>query len=105
MVGAATLLMTCVVADNACDAPLPKSLKVSVDVVLALVCPFAGVKTSASISEVMFAGLAAGMLKTVPNIAETVALVAGMIFAGQVLIGAALALTDLAREATAGGAR
>lgn len=49
--------------------------------------------------DLVFAGLAASMLHDVPNIAETVALVAGMIFAGQVLIGAALAIADLAREA------
>jgi hypothetical protein len=40
------------------------------------------------------------MLRSIPNVAETVALVAGMIFVGQVLIGAVLALADLAREAT-----
>lgn len=49
--------------------------------------------------DLVFAGLAASMLHDVPNIAETVALVAGMIFAGQVLIGAALAIADLGREA------
>jgi hypothetical protein len=49
--------------------------------------------------DLVFAGLAAGMLRDVPNIADTVALVAGMIFAGQVLIGAALAIADLTREA------
>ena len=54
----------------------------------------------------MFAGLAAEhAARSVPNVAETVALVAGVIFAGQVLIGAALALADLAREATDGEAR
>ncbi len=49
--------------------------------------------------DLVFAGLAAEMLRGTPGIAETVALVAGVIFAGQVLIGAALALADLAREA------
>lgn len=49
--------------------------------------------------DLVFAGLAAGMLRGVPNVADTVALVAGMIFAGQVLIGAALAIADLTREA------
>ena len=49
--------------------------------------------------DLVFAGLAAEMLKPIPNVAETVALVAGVIFAGQVLIGATLALADLAREA------
>jgi hypothetical protein len=51
--------------------------------------------------DLVFAGLAAGMLKSVPDVAETVALVAGVIFAGQVLIGATLALADLARAARA----
>jgi len=55
--------------------------------------------------DLVFAGLAAEMLKSVPNVAETVALVAGVIFAGQVLIGATLALVDLAREATTGESR
>ncbi|THD37778.1 MAG: hypothetical protein E7773_02000 [Sphingomonas sp.] len=55
--------------------------------------------------DLVFAGLAAGTLKTVPNVAETVALVAGVIFAGQVLIGVSLAIADLAREATAGKER
>ena len=55
--------------------------------------------------DLVFAGLAAEMLKTVPDVAETVALIAGGIFAGQVLIGAVLALVDLAREAIPGGAR
>ena len=55
--------------------------------------------------DLVFAGLAAEMLKGTPGIAETVALVAGVIFVGQVAIGAALALADLAREATARGAR
>ena len=49
--------------------------------------------------DLVFAGLAAGMLRDVPNIADTVALVAGVVFAGQVVIGAALAIADLAREA------
>ena len=34
-----------------------------------------------------------------PNIADTVWVVGGVVFAGQVVIGAALAVTDLAREA------
>jgi len=55
--------------------------------------------------DLVFAGLAAEMLRAAPDIAETVALVAGVIFAGQVLIGAALALADLAREATVREAR
>ena len=55
--------------------------------------------------DLVFAGVAAEMLKSVPNVAETVALVAGVIFAGQVLIGAMLALADLTREATGGEAR
>lgn len=55
--------------------------------------------------DLVFGGLAAEMLLSVPDVAETVALVAGMIFAGQVLIGAVLALTDLAREASAVEAR
>jgi hypothetical protein len=50
--------------------------------------------------DVVFAGLAAGMLHGAPDVAETVALVAGVIFVGQVAIGAALALADLASEAT-----
>ena len=49
--------------------------------------------------DLVFAGLAAGMLHDVPNIAGTVAVVAGVLFAGQVVIGAALAVTDLVREA------
>lgn len=49
--------------------------------------------------DLVFAGLAAGMLRNVPNVADTVALVAGVVFAGQVVIGAALAVADLAREA------
>lgn len=49
--------------------------------------------------DLVFAGLAAGMLRDVPNVADTVALVAGVVFAGQVVIGAALAVADLAREA------
>ena len=49
--------------------------------------------------DLVFAGLAAGMLRGVPNVADTVALVAGVVFAGQVVIGAALAIADLAREA------
>ena len=55
--------------------------------------------------DLVFAGLAAEMFKTVPNVAETVALVAGVIFAGQVLIGATLALADLMREAWSREAR
>jgi hypothetical protein len=50
--------------------------------------------------DLVFAAVSAGMLSGVPNIAETVALVAGAILAGQVVIGASLALADLAREAT-----
>ncbi len=49
--------------------------------------------------DLVFAGLAAGMLHGVPHVAETVALVAGIVFAGQVAIGAALAVVDLSREA------
>ncbi|HEX7848176.1 MAG TPA: hypothetical protein VF485_00460 [Sphingomonas sp.] len=49
--------------------------------------------------DLVFAGLAAGMLHNVPDVADTVALVAGIVFAGQVVIGAALAVTDLVREA------
>lgn len=49
--------------------------------------------------DLVFAGLAAGMFHDVPNIAGTVAVVAGVLFAGQVVIGAALAITDLVREA------
>lgn len=49
--------------------------------------------------DLVFAGLAAGMLHNVPNVADTVALVAGVLFAGQVVIGAALAVADLVREA------
>lgn len=49
--------------------------------------------------DLVFAGVAAGMLRGVPDIAETVALVAGVIMAGQVLIGAVLALVDLGGEA------
>ncbi|WP_375398025.1 hypothetical protein [uncultured Sphingomonas sp.] len=48
--------------------------------------------------DVVFAGLAAGMLHGAPDIANTVALVAGVIFVGQIVIGAALAMADLARE-------
>jgi hypothetical protein len=55
--------------------------------------------------DLVFAGLAAGMLRHVPDVAETVALVAGMMFAGQVLIGAALAIADLTREAMDAEAR
>lgn len=49
--------------------------------------------------DLVFAGLAAGMLRGVPNVGDTVALVAGVVFAGQVAIGAALAVVDLTREA------
>ena len=49
--------------------------------------------------DLVFAGVAAGMLHGVPHVAETVALVAGVVFAGQVAIGAALAVADLSREA------
>ncbi len=49
--------------------------------------------------DLVFAGLAAGMLNDVAHVADTVALVAGVVFAGQVVIGAALAVTDLVREA------
>jgi hypothetical protein len=49
--------------------------------------------------DLVFAGLAAGMLHDVPHVGDTVALVAGVVFAGQVVIGAALAVADLAREA------
>jgi len=50
--------------------------------------------------DLVFAGVAAGMLHGTPDIAETVALVAAVVMAGQVLIGAVLALADLAREAS-----
>jgi len=49
--------------------------------------------------DLVFAGLAAEMLRNVPHVGDTVALVAGVVFAGQVVIGAALAVSDLAREA------
>ncbi|MGN6820762.1 MAG: hypothetical protein ACTHJR_19060 [Sphingomonas sp.] len=49
--------------------------------------------------DLVFAGLAAGMLHQVPHVRDTVALVAGVVFAGQVVIGAALAIADLTREA------
>ncbi|MBS0478023.1 MAG: hypothetical protein JSR79_01835 [Proteobacteria bacterium] len=51
--------------------------------------------------DLVFAGVAASMLRGAPDIAETVALVAAVIMAGQVLIGAVLALADLACEAGA----
>ncbi len=49
--------------------------------------------------DMVFAGIAAGMLHDVPHIGETVALVAGVIIVGQVTIGAVLTLFDLTREA------
>ena len=49
--------------------------------------------------DLVFAGLAAEMLRDVPHVGDTVALVAGLVFAGQVAIGAALAIVDLTREA------
>ena len=49
--------------------------------------------------DLVFAGIAAGMLHDVPHIGETIALVAGVIIVGQVAIGAALTLLDLTGEA------
>lgn len=51
--------------------------------------------------DLVFAGLAAELLSGDPNLTETVVLVATLFAAGQVLIGGALAVADLAREAAA----
>ncbi|MES2097185.1 MAG: hypothetical protein V4459_10550 [Pseudomonadota bacterium] len=50
--------------------------------------------------DLVFAGLTAELLHNVPHVAETIALVATMFVAGQVLIGATLAVTDLVGEAS-----
>ena len=49
--------------------------------------------------DMVFAGIAAGMLHGVPHIGETVALVAGVIIVGQIGISAVLTLFDLTGEA------
>lgn len=51
--------------------------------------------------DLVFAGLAAGILSGDPDLTLTIALVATLFAAGQVLIGGTLAVVDLAREASA----